>query len=93
MRRRTSRTFGTIRNARCAKSFDFETIHTLVMPCEEACAGHDHLNSASRAAGHTVRYTRLSTFAESASFFVVGPHENIYKVAERRYAAILKSLE
>lgn len=25
--------------------------------------------------------------------FVVGPHENIYKVAERRYAALLKTLE
>jgi mRNA-degrading endonuclease RelE of RelBE toxin-antitoxin system len=24
--------------------------------------------------------------------FVVGPHENIYKVAERRYAALTKSL-
>jgi len=25
--------------------------------------------------------------------FVVGPHENIYREAERRYAALLKSLE
>lgn len=47
-------------------------------------------SSISRVREHTGPSMSFWTISESASFFIVGSHENIYKEAERRYKAFQK---